>query len=184
MRRTLGGRRRSGLTVLATGFGIVVLAANAAVVSAAPLGTRSQSLSGRITARLRIHAPAPVADTVSPGAPPSTAVQAREGGQAPKLNGTFSISGALRDAGSLVMQPPAPDAVSPAMTIDLRGARGSLRLSVAMNGKVAAPSRTSAAPKARWRITSGTGSYAHLHASGQATLSPRLILLGGVVSSE
>jgi hypothetical protein len=185
MRGEVAGRRSGGLALFAaTAVGVVALAVNAAAGSAASSRSESQSASGAVRATLRITAPAPAQKVVTSTPPPNGGGPQRVQGAAEELKGTFSISGAVRDRGSLVMGPPARAGSSPVLSVELRGSRGSLRLSLSPSGSFQRPDGTAEPTKGTWRITSGTRAYAGLRGSGEATLSPQLILLVGAVRSR
>jgi hypothetical protein len=63
--------------------------------------------------------------------------------------------------------------------------KATLRINAQGSGQIGGtpqPPTTPGGSQGRWRITSGTRAYAHLRGTGQATLSPRLIVLVGAVS--
>jgi hypothetical protein len=185
-------RWRGLLVLLGAAF---IVAASATAVIAASSHQVTHAVSGRVRLALRIKQPATSGDTATAG--PGSGGQSTtlpNGAVLRKVEGTFSISGVLRDAGSLVLASSAGSAQSPTLFYSLSGKQGSLRLAVSgtggmvsvgtVTGDTSGTPASSTPQTGRWRIVAGTRAYVHLHGGGQAKRSSQLIVLLGDVSSD
>jgi hypothetical protein len=167
-----------GVTALAIGLALV------ASVSAA--FTPARRISGHVRLGLRIAQPE------SGGG--NTTVGGGGVGSGPvlrKATGTFSVSGAVRDAGSFALASSAGPPTSPTLIYQLTGKHGALRLAVsgaAFGGRQVGGgggSSSSTTQKGHWHIVSGRGAYARLHGSGKAAeASQQSVIMVGVVRSD
>jgi hypothetical protein len=183
MRSQVVGRRSgrhvliaaAGLTLIAgAGIGVVAPAGNSAAISAASV-KQSKNIAGQIRATLRIKTSLQASPIEQPGGGTQTPIVGEQ-------KGTFSLTGAVRDTGSLRASSSGGQGSPATLRVDLRGRRGTLRVSVTLSGS-AQPGQSTGSAKGSWRITSATGAYARLRGRGQATVSPQLIVLVGAVSS-
>jgi hypothetical protein len=85
--------------------------------------------------------------------------------------GTFLLTGAVRDRGTVVLRLPALGSGSKESTLVLRSVRGVLRVVMSGDGRAG-----------RWHVVGGSGVYTGASGGGTLTRTPeRAVMVGGLI---
>jgi hypothetical protein len=146
-----------------------LLALAAAAGTFAEPGLESGSAASHVRLLVYLRGPAPTQQHGAlPGSPGRVPGPSGPAGPAPVRKGTFLLTGAVRDRGSVVLRLPALGAGSKESTLLMRSARGVLRVVITGDRR-----------EGRWRVVGGSGVYAGTAGGGTLTQTPEQAVLVG-----
>jgi hypothetical protein len=151
--------------------GVIVVAVAGLLAPAAATGTFAERAASHVQLLVHLTGPAPTQHGALPGAPGGASTPSGPTGPAPVRKGTFLLTGAVRDRGTVVLRLPQLGAGSKESTLLLRSVRGVLRVVISGDGA-----------EVRWRVVGGSGAYAGAGGGGTLTQTPeRAVLVGRLI---